>query len=630
VQFEALHKRGSGELRLFGDDNFVDVDATEGTLAVDADASLTSQHTTLAAGATLRIDGAFFGTEGDDTFDAAGAVIGALAFGGGDDAVTFSGADVAGLTEFDGGAGVNDRIVFDGMALDGAALQGMAGFESMSLRNHSTLSLAQAVPLAGGLFAIDATSLLHANAGARIDGSLDNAGTVRVDGGRLAIAGDYIGSGGTLLLAVSPGTGTSGGLDIEGDVSGTTRVAFETDGTTTTQAASIKIIDSPNDIAGEGGFTAARDGSGFVRLPGSVLRWAFAQDAADGDWYLRTGGEDPADLVLLPEVVAYSVLPSIAQASVRNARGLAMDHLSSLRAGAQCGEQANRKDAAIARFDDCHGAWAAVTFDEIDVGADPGAAFGGDSRALYVGVDIFDREASSFSLRGGVFVGLQHGDYRTTGESSGPWSAVAASDVRTHTPASGAYASMRWSNGWHLDGTAVGQLHTAHVTTQDGFAQKIVGESLSLDVRAGRSFATTSGWTLDPRVQIGASGTHWRDVVDASDKPIAIQDEVLHTVRIEMHAERLFDTSRGRWQPWATLGLEETFGEMTNAVTITQAGNALRFPSHGYGLVAIADLGVDATISRNVAWFGSVSYRTNLAGSRIEQREATLGLRVRW
>ena len=60
-------------------------------------------------------------------------------------------------------------------------------------------------------------------------------------------------------------------------------------------------------------------------------------------------------------------------------------------------------------------------------------------------------------------------------------------------------------------------------------------------------------------------------------------------------------------------------------VTSTQA-----FPNHDLGASATLDMGVEATVSERVSLFGVLSVGTELDGSDYEQREANLGVRVRW
>ncbi|UHQ21167.1 autotransporter-associated beta strand repeat-containing protein [Lysobacter sp. KIS68-7] len=623
IRFETLNKEGAGTLVLSGAEAFDATRIDGGTLAVGADATLASHATTVASGATLRIDGTFTGTSGDDTFASAGRVIGALDFGAGNDRIDFAGGDLSGLADIEGGAG-NDTLGFHGMALDGGTLPQFANIERMSLLDGSTLQLAQALSLVGGTLAIDGTSSLTARDGAHIAGSLENAGTIQVDEARMAIDGDYTGSGNALLqVAVSPTRGTAGGLDIDGDVRGTTRIAFDGDGSTVTQSTSIKIVDSPNDVAGEGTFVVADASGNVIRLPGSALDWTFGQDATDGAWYLHTDASS-----LLPEVPGYVAIPTIGTITARAPIDLAFGHLAGQRDDRmQCGKQDTQgKRASTQQFDDCHGAWAAVGVDEITMGANPGVAFSGDGTSLTMGADIFGHDSPSKTLRGGIFAAMQRGNYWATGEASGALAANTSANIRTQTSGFGMYGTFASGSGLHFDGTAFGQLHADHVGTHDGFRQKVMGESLSVALRGGKTFTPAQGWTLEPHLQVGGIASHWRDLVDASGKRVELVDDTIGTARADLRIEHAFERSGTQWKPWMTVGVEDTFGESAQAMRV----GATALPNHALGLATTVDVGFEARTGRNFSWFGTLSYGTSLQGTDVDRQQATIGARVQW
>ncbi len=88
-QFETPSKTGEGVLNVNGpaSSDFTTVNALAGTLNVAAGGSIAAQATTAAADATLQVAGSYTGTSGDDSFASRGTVIGALAFGAGNDSV---------------------------------------------------------------------------------------------------------------------------------------------------------------------------------------------------------------------------------------------------------------------------------------------------------------------------------------------------------------------------------------------------------------------------------------------------------------------------------------------------------------------------------------------------------------
>src|SRR5690606_36341142 len=98
---EGLTKSGMGTWNVNGpgSSTLAEVEVLGGTLNVGAGGGIDgAQGTTVAAGATLNVDGDYAGTSGDDTFTVAGTISGAgsINLGDGDDVLTLQ--DGASLT----------------------------------------------------------------------------------------------------------------------------------------------------------------------------------------------------------------------------------------------------------------------------------------------------------------------------------------------------------------------------------------------------------------------------------------------------------------------------------------------------------------------------------------------------
>jgi fibronectin-binding autotransporter adhesin len=629
--FETLSKTGGGVLNVNGpaSSDFNTVNVLGGTLNVTADGSIMAQTTTVAAGAVLDVQGSYAGTDGDDSFTSQGTVRGAFAFGGGDDTVAFIGGDPSGVTSLDGGLG-SDLLSFSGLELESGTLPALTSWERVELLNNSSLNLADELDLGGGVLAIDGTSRLMAGIAAAIGGSVENAGLIDVGTNRLAISGNYTGNDGSLQLTVSPGSLSAGGLDIAGDVAGTTRVAFAGDGSDFTQGgtASILVISSPNDdLATAGGFVPAQD---VIRLEGSIYPWSFGQQA-DNNWYLN------AEAGVLPEVPGYGVLPSLGLLAAQNSDNLIHQRLAGVRGreSPQCGitPEWPVQQAGAEVIDDCRGVWVAATGSETELGANPGFEVSGDDVGLYVGVDsAFDRPGRT--LRGGIYLGYRHGNYWTTGVNSTDLPGSGAAHVQIDTLVAGMYMSHTWDTGGYLNFVLTGQLPRADIRTPDGFSEHITGNSLTLSSRVGHRYRIQSDWTLEPQAQLTVSAVGWGSKIDQAGKEVGFDDDLVTTARAALRIEKEIARDDGAMiRPWATLGVQKIMGQNDTSVTLMAAGatgDTQALPNHQLGASATLEVGVEAMLSRRISLFGVLSVGKQLDGTDYEQREANLGVRVRW
>jgi fibronectin-binding autotransporter adhesin len=633
-QFETLSKTGAGVLNVNGpaSSDFTTVNVDAGTLNVATAGSIAARNTAVAAGATLQVAGSYTGTAADDVFVSRGTVIGALAFGAGNDSVDFVGGDVSGVTALDGGAGT-DRLGFSGLTLDGQNLPTLTSWERVELLDGSALTLGNPFDLGGGVLAIDATSQLLANTGAAIRGDVENAGLIDVGLNRLAIDGNYTGNDGTLQLTVSPGTLSTGGLDIGGDVRGTTRVDFGSDGSDAVGAgkASILVISSPNDDPGtNGGFVPANTVDGAVRLNGSLFPWTFGQEA-DHNWYLN------AQAGLLPEIPAYAVLPTLATLMAGQEDDIVHQRLTGIRGTEQpaCGHkpEVQAGNAGTSLVDDCHGVWVAASGSSTDLGANPGFAASGSDVGLYVGAD-YAAESDGQMVRLGVYLGYLHGNYWTTGVNSTGLPGTGAAGIRMDTPVGGWYGSLHWTNGAYVDVVVSGQNPHARVRTVDGFSESLTGNGVTVSAKTGKRYTLDNGWTLEPQLKLTASQVEWNDKVDANNRELTFTNNWVNAARAGLRMEKTFTTDSGATiKPWVTLAVQHTFGQSRDGLQIAEPGadgNVLALPNQDLGTTARLDAGVEAKLNSRVSLFGVLSASRSLHGSDFRERAANVGIRVRW
>jgi hypothetical protein len=226
----------------------------------------------------LQLDGDFLGTAGADVITIAGTIAGngGFSLGDGNDRMEFNGGPAPTCVS-DGGAGGDDTLAFRGVALDDGTFAGLQGWERMSLETGSTLTLSTAMTGVGTL-ALDATAALFR---ARrcvacrcvVERWRDAPGrSTIVDRRRLRRRSER-----DPARHGVPGSNTAGGLAIAGNVTGTTPVVFSSDGSTGGARNSILVIDSPNDVRGDGGFTVSDSPDATLRLEGSPYAWSFGR-----------------------------------------------------------------------------------------------------------------------------------------------------------------------------------------------------------------------------------------------------------------------------------------------------------------------------------------------------------------
>jgi fibronectin-binding autotransporter adhesin len=626
--FETLSKTNVGVLDINGPlrSEFTTVNVLAGTLNVDANGSVMAQTTTVAAGATLDVQGRYTGSDGDDRFISRGTVRGMLDFGASNDSVSLIGGDVSGLSRLDGGDG-NDHLSFSGLDLTTGA-PGLNSWEQVDLLDGSALALASPLDLNGGLLSIDSTSRLLASSGASVGGSVHNAGLIDVGSHRLAISGDYSGDG-ILDVRVAASAGTSGGLDIGGDVLGTTRVNFVNDGTEAKPGTSIRVISSPNDNPSTaGGFVP----DNTVRLNGSVLAWNFAKGESDPNWYLSS-----ADNLLLPEIPGYTAVPDIGYAMTLDNNRLLFDRMSGVRGDSPyCNRsEEERTRMGMEWFGDCEGLWLAATGSHLEMDSNPGVEFDGNSTGLYGGYDHLFVDEYAYRLRGGVFIGQQRGNYSTTGQGSPGLMSVGRSSVDMDAVAFGAYGSMDWQSGTYADVSLSALLPDAQVRASDGFKEQLHGDILSLSGQVGHRYPLSAGWVLEPQLQASAIHMRWDDKTDSSGKQLNIEDDVLGSVRAAVRVEKTIKTDGGATlRPWLAVGLQDTLGENSTNLVVTLPGAdgaQQSFSGHDLGLNATLDVGLEAQVAKDLKVFGTASVvGANLGGSDVSQQQVSVGVRWTW
>ncbi|MBM0105007.1 autotransporter-associated beta strand repeat-containing protein [Steroidobacter sp. S1-65] len=211
VGFETLTKQGAGTLAIAGPagTSFGTVDVQSGSVDVAVGANVTDvSATTVAAGATLNVDGSYAGSAGNDTFTLAGTLTGAgtTHLGDGDDLLTIRDGASLGMVIDAGNDVGGDRVVLDNAAALDFDAANVAGFEHLEKQNTGTAILTgthtyDSTTVAGGT--LDVIDMLATDTAALADNTILNVdGTMQGASGAQAV---ITGSTGVNTVTVSAG-----------------------------------------------------------------------------------------------------------------------------------------------------------------------------------------------------------------------------------------------------------------------------------------------------------------------------------------------------------------------------------------------------------------------------------------
>ncbi|MBM0106341.1 autotransporter outer membrane beta-barrel domain-containing protein [Steroidobacter sp. S1-65] len=315
-EFEGLTKRNTGTLTITGPaatTGLLEVAVEGGTLGIEANGNVTGVQTaTVAAGATLNVDGDFGFTLGGDTFTVAGNVAGrgSIDMLDGDDQLTLlDGADLSGLaTALEGGAG-HDTLTLD---VDSAArLGGATGFETLIKQGNGAATIAGpagsrfdtvlvragVLEVAVGAVVDPVTTVVDAGATMMVDGIYN--GTADAD--TFTLSGTLAGSGtidllaGDDVLTINTGSDVSFSGVFDANAATADRFVLAGAGADAFDASLIGAVFQNFD-------EFRKEGTGTWRLTGSgAQHWTVAEGTLIGDSTSLAGDIDNAATVIFDQ-----------------------------------------------------------------------------------------------------------------------------------------------------------------------------------------------------------------------------------------------------------------------------------------------------------------------------------------
>ena len=354
--------------------------------------------------------------------------------------------------------------------------------------------------------------------------------------------------------------------------------------------------------------------AGDGQADGRPYSWTFARDATHA-WSLTTGSTP----TLVPELPGIAVLPTLGFAAAEDAQRVVFDRLAAMRG------EASRCEASHPLSPDCRDAWVAAVDSELTVGPGPGFGLRGHTRGLIAGVDRAMPSGEGLAFRAGAHAGVLRGDHTTAGGGHEDLR-IGAARLRTSTPLAGFHASIAGTGGRTLEATLDAQRSRTQVFTGDGWFDTFTGSRLALRMQATQRFAA-HGWALEPHLALGLVAQQWGDRYDAGGRDVLVGDDVVGQARIGLRVERTW----AAWRPWATLAVEDIFGEGREALRLRgTAGETFALPGHDLRHGGTLEAGLEGRLPGGLQVFGSVTMGERGSGTSVSRRSATLGARWAW
>jgi len=489
--------------------------------------------------------------------------------------------------------------------------------------NRGAILVADALPI----FAGGPLGTLAFASGLVNGGTVDLRGAVA--GNRLRVAGDYAGTGGTLMIntVLAADNAPSDQLVVDGGrATGSTGLLVSNAGGegALTVANGIRVIDAVNGAVTEAGAfsLAAPVLAGPYRY--SLYRGAKDGSAAD-DWFLRS--EDTRPKPPEPpepgpdyreETSIYATLPGQALAYGRSLVGTFHERMGDSAQGLAPGGADDRLWGRVFGLaGSVEGQAGGKTTDNPDYDAALiGFEAGGD---LYRAANAAGTRQAA-GLSGGF--GHMGADVRTQG-------GVDAGDTRMNVFSGGGYWTSLGAGGWYVDARALASLYDASASSFQNVQFDTLGAGLAGSLEACYPLALMPGLVAEPQLQAVAQGLWLGDGSDGH-AGISFDDAASLATRAGL---RLAYTQAGddglNVTLWARGDLWHDWLPPDVAVNFSSEDGPVDFHATGDDTWLAARLGVSALRSDRLQLHGSIGAERSLDG-RTFAADARLGAVFSW
>ncbi|PSL84607.1 hypothetical protein C7T35_10745 [Variovorax sp. WS11] len=272
-------------------------------------------------------------------------------------------------------------------------------------------------------------------------------------------------------------------------------------------------------------------------------------------------------------------------------------------------------------------AWARAIYTDLDVRQAGGA--GPQSRGHVGGVQVGADLLAGGNWRFGVYVGSLDGSVDVSGNANGTFGRVGTTDLQSRYLAG--YANWRdAASGWYVEAVLQAGHHRYNARPDGSLPVSGKARSVSASIEAGKSFALSESWSIEPQVQLIRQRTR---VDDVSINGALVQQHADGgwIGRLGLRIKGDMPTGAGRLQPYARFNVYRA-SSGADVVDFVAPAAATRVASgSGYTATEVAG-GLSLALTPATTVYGEVG-RTFSAGgdARVKSSvQGTIGLRVTW
>ncbi len=511
--------------------------------------------------------------------------------------------------------------------------------------------------------------------------TLTNSGVINLTNGgsqttnSLTVVGNYVGSGGSLLLdTVLGGDGAaSDKLVIDGGTaSGSTAITVNNFG----GGGAATMLDGINVVEATNGATAS---SNAFYLNGRAAAGAYeyylfkggVSAGTSNNWYLRSAfvapvptpdNPDPEGPILIPatngtsgiqpplvtpgdpapappnsgatpispeimniggvdvevirlirpEVATYTAIPPAAQVATLATLGTFHERR---------GEQSVVTSGNIASA-----VWGRGFGEHVDQGwsGSVSPSIDGSLWGLQTGVDILRHETDSGHRDiAGLFFGYADLRADVTGQAVG-WNNVKTGRINLDATSVGAYWTHIGPTGWYLDGVLMGTWYGGSANSIGGTGIDIDGSGFTASLEGGYPIVLGGNWSLEPQAQLIWQDMSLDDKRDAYSA-VAFGSDTSWTGRVGARLQGNFQTSAGLLQPYLKTDIWHNFDSTD---TVRFDSDAMNTAMKGTSMEVGG--GVVYAVNTTFSVFATVDYRFDVSGEHQRTFQGNVGLRVKW